>query len=225
MTPSSPLLPLRPWLLSKLCKIFFLFLWVLSSDFSFSQFICHLCDSISQASFLCSVQTSLFGCPIRLSMAKTNLIVFLPKPTALCPVGRCQGMADTAAPTVAQAISLGITHSLSAPQQINYQVLSSLSLGSLSTLLSAPPLGPGAIYLSSKWPRQLLTHLSVHYLPFVCQRSRRDLSKPQIWSYHFSTTLHLRIFEGFPLLSRPSSNSESRHPGLRICSASNTHHL
>lgn len=195
-------------------------------NFSFPQFICHLCDGVSQVSFLSSVQTSLFVCPIRPSMAKTNLIVFPPKPAAR-PAGRCQGMADMAARTVAQAIAwVLLTLSLSPPQQINYQVLSNLSLGSLSILLSAPPLGPGTFYLSSKWLKQLLTHLSVHCLPFIPQRSQRNLSKPQIWSYHLYPTFHLRIFEGFPLLSRPRSNSESWHTGLMICSAStNIHHF
>ena len=116
-------------------------------NFSFPQFICHLCDGVSQVSFLSSVQTSLFGCPIRLSMAKTNLIVFPPKPTAARPADRCQGMADMAARTVAQAIAwVLLTHSLTPTADQLPSAIKSISWVSIHPLV-----------FPSTWSRYLLS--------------------------------------------------------------------
>lgn len=117
-------------------------LWMLSSDPSFSQLNCYLYNNVSEVSFLSSDKIALFWCPMGSSdsaQPKLTLSSF-PKKTASHPAGGSQETADMAAHTVAQAISLGVTHSLSAPQPINHQVLSSLSLGFLSHPSSCLPL-------------------------------------------------------------------------------------
>lgn len=149
MTPSSLLLPLWPLLLRHSVKSsssshpsHHLPLGFVCDPFLFSVNY-HLHASVSQASFLMSDQTSLFGCPTGLSDSAWPKCTPSTFPQTYCfsscnPIsGNCRHHCPSSCSSHRLHV---ITHCLSHPHPISHQVLSSLPPAPLSNPSSCLPL-------------------------------------------------------------------------------------
>lgn len=183
MTPSSPLLPLWPSLLSKLCEIFFLFPSFSSSvsgfgsqTFPFLNLVAIYVTVSPKCPSWALPRHLYLDAPSDSAWPKLTLSSF-PKTYYCSSCRQISGNGRHGCPHSCLSHKLGYySLSLTPTAYQSPSAMKSISWVSITfILLSVPPLGPDTIYLSSKCPKQLLTHLSVHCLPLIPREAKETL--------------------------------------------------